>query len=190
MPTSPDPTLDLAVLASQTLQDVIDVTNSARRALGKVRFITMTKGAEFMRVIFGDDHTEVAAGGGYYCQACLTQRKYDYHWTKAIGCAALSGWFCANCGEAYDTARMAGLLTFVDKSNPDGSFVLNTRMPTGNISNMLSAIKLTNAIRVGEIAVTKEDAKKAGSIGAAIKNMITSDNERYFRLMDMLRAVQ
>ena len=97
IPTSPDATSDLAVLTSQILQDVIDLTNSARKALGKARLTTLTKGAEFMRVIFGDGHTEVAAGGGYYCQACLTQPKYDYHWTKAIGCAALSGWFCANC---------------------------------------------------------------------------------------------
>ena len=33
--TPPDPSSDLNVLASQTLQDVIDLTNSARKALGK-----------------------------------------------------------------------------------------------------------------------------------------------------------
>ena len=194
LPTSvrvkPDPTSDLSLLASHTLQEAVDLTNSARKALGKARLTTLTNGAEFMRVILGDDHTEVAAGGGYYCPACFTQPKFDYHWTKAIGCAALSGWFCASCGETYDTERMAGLITFVDKSNPDGSFVLNTRMPSGSVSNMLSAIMLTNATRQGEIFGAKEDATKAGRIGAAIKTMITSDDERYFLLMVTLRAVQ
>ena len=34
------------------------------------------------------------------------------------------------------------LITFVDKSNPDGSFVLNTRMPSGSVSNMLSSSRM------------------------------------------------
>ena len=86
----------------------------------------MTKGAEIMRVLFGEDQTEEAASVGYYCQACLTQPKYECHWTKAQGQL-----FCANCGEAYDVSRMARLFTLVDKSNPDGSFVMNTKMLTG-----------------------------------------------------------
>ena len=86
--------------------------------------------------------------------------------------------------------RMAGLVTFTDKTDPNSSFVLNTKMPTGTVANMLSAIKVVNAIRLGECAVTDEDARRAGSLGAAIKNMIGADNERYFRLFDQLREVQ
>ena len=82
------------------------------------------------------------------------------------------------------------MLTFVDKSNPAASFVMNTRMPNGNVANMLSTLKLTNAIRLSECAVTEEGAIKAGGIGPAIKNMNTSVNERYYRLMDNFRAVQ
>ena len=123
-----------------------------------------------MRVIFGDDHTEVAAGGGYYCQACWAQPKYDYHWTKAQGCEALSGWFCANCGQAYDIQRMVGLIAFVDKLDPAASAVMNTRMPTGPIANMLSVMKIRGVIRLSECPVTKEDAIKAGRTGPAIKN--------------------
>ena len=86
----------------------------------------MTKGAEIMRILFVDDQAEVAAGVGYYCQTCSTQPKYDYQWTKAQGQL-----FGANCGEAYDVSRMARLFTFVDKSNPDGSFVMNTKRLIG-----------------------------------------------------------
>ena len=118
-PACLDSTSDLALLAAQTLQDVVSLTQKARTALGKGRFTTITKCAEFMRVILGDDHTQIAAGGGYYCQVCLMQPKYDYHWFKAQGCGQLSGWLCASCGEVYDMKRMAGLITFVDKSNPD-----------------------------------------------------------------------
>ena len=70
------------------MQEVVDLTNAAHNALRKARLATLTKGGEFMRVIIGDDHTEVAAGGGYYCQACFTQPKFDYHWTEAIGCGS------------------------------------------------------------------------------------------------------
>jgi len=85
---------------------------------------------------------------------------------------------------------MAGSITFVDKSDPDGSFVMNTRMPTGSVANMLSAMKITGTIRLSECPVTPEDLAKSGRIGPAIKTMIGLDNDRYYRLMDMLRAVQ
>jgi hypothetical protein len=181
---------DASWIAAQTLQDVISITLSARRALGEARLATATEAAEFMRFIFGDDNTEVAAGGVYYCQECWTQPKYDLHWTKARCCGALSGWFCGAFGDAYDSKRMAGLITFADKTDPDSSFVLNTRMPTGSVANMLSAIKMVNAIRMGACAVSDEDARKVGGLGKAIKNMIGDDNDRYFRLFGQLRAVQ
>jgi hypothetical protein len=66
--TGPNLDSDVSLIATQTLEDVIAITLSARRALGEARLATATKVAEFMRVIFGSDDTEVAAGGGYYCQ--------------------------------------------------------------------------------------------------------------------------
>jgi hypothetical protein len=189
--TGPNPDPDASLLAAQTLQDVVAITLSARQALGEARLATVTKSAEFMRVIFGGDDTEVAAGGGYYCQTCWTQPKLDLHWTLAKNCgASLSGWFCGARGCPYDAKRMASLITFADKTDPEASFVMNTRMPTGTVANMLSAIKVINCIRMGECAVSKEDARKAGGLGNALKSMIVGDNERYFRLFGKLRAVQ
>ena len=74
---------------------------------------------------------------------------------------------------------MAGSITFVDKSNPEGSFMMNTRMPTRSVANMLSAMKITGAIRLNECTVTPEDLAKAGRIGPAIKTMIKLENDRY-----------
>ena len=97
----PLPLNDVKLCAKQTIIDVVQLTLSARKALGEARLATVTKCTEFMRMIFGDDSTEVAAGGGYYCQECMTQPKYDYHWWKAKKCGSLSGWFCAKCGHSY-----------------------------------------------------------------------------------------
>ena len=80
----PDPGTDHRLMATQTLQDVISITVSAREALGKARLTTATKATEFMRVIVGNEGSLISAGGGYYCQTCWTQPKYDYHWTKAF----------------------------------------------------------------------------------------------------------
>ena len=85
---------------------------------------------------------------------------------------------------------MSGLLTFTDKSDPAESFVLNTRMPSGTVQNMLAAIKVVNAIRLGECKFTAEDIRRAGSLGTAMKKMITDDNDRYYRVFDRLREVQ
>ena len=45
-----------------------------------------------------------------------------------------------------------GLAT--DKTDPKKSFVMNTRMAAGTTANMLSAIKVVNAIRMGEYKLT------------------------------------
>ena len=45
-----------------------------------------------------------------------------------------------------------GLVT--DKTDPKKSFVMNTRMAAGTTANMLSAIKVVNAIRMGEYKLT------------------------------------
>jgi hypothetical protein len=189
--TGPNPDSDVSLIAAQTLEDVISITLSARKALGEARLTTATKATEFMRVIFGSEETEVAAGGGYYCQDCWTQPKLDLHWTLAKCCGnSSSGWFCGARGCPYDAKRMAGLITFADKTDKNNSFVMNTRMPMGTAANMLAAIKLINCIRMGECKVSDEDARKKGGIGEALKGMITDDNERYFRLFDQLRNVQ
>ena len=185
-----DPGSDLVLQTAQTLKDVVNLTFAARKAFGEARLATATKAAEFMRVIFGSETTEVAAGGGYYCQKCMIQPKYDYHWTKAKGVGKLSGWFCGAQGCPYDTSRMAGLITFTDKTNPEKSFVMNTRMAKGTIANMLSTIKVVNAIRMGECRLTPADVERASGIGCALKNMIGCDNDRYYRLFDKLRAVE
>jgi hypothetical protein len=159
----PNPDADVSLLAAQTLEDVISITLSARKALGEARLTTATKATEFMRVIIGSDASVIAAGGGYYCQNCWTQPKFDFHWTLAAKCGnSLSGWFCGAHGCPYDAKRMAGLITFADKADPKNSFVMNTRMPTGIAANLLSAIKLINCIRMGECKVSDEDARKAG----------------------------
>ena len=185
-----DPSTDLGLATQQTLRDVVNLTLSARKALGAARLATVTKSAEFIRVIFGNESTLVAAGGGYYCQKCMIQPKYDYHWTKAKGVGKLSGWFCGAQGCPYDTSRMAGLITFTDKTNPEKSFVMNTRMAKGTIANMLSTIKVVNAIRMGECRLTPADVERASGIGRALKNMIGCDNDRYYRLFDLLRDVE
>ena len=142
-----------------------------------------------MRVILGNDDSQVAVGGGYYCQTCGAQPKLDYHWTVGSKCGSLRGWFCANEGCPYDTTRMAGLITFADKKDPAGSFAMNTRMPQGSTANMLAAMKLVNLIRNGECELTIEDIRKAGGLGQALKRIIGKDNERYSRLFGMLRGV-
>ena len=137
----------------------------------------------------GDEGAEVCAGGGYYCQTCWSQPKYDFQWTVARKCGQLSGWFCAANGCPYDKKRMAGLITFKDKTNPTGSFVMNTRMPSGTTANLLGAIKVVNAIRLGECKVTDDEARKHGGLGEALKSMIGADNDRYYRCFDQLRGV-
>ena len=84
---------------------------------------------------------------------------------------------------------MPGLLTYVDTTDPEKSFVLNTRMPSGKTANMLAAIKFVNAIRMGEAKFTTEDIRRAEGIGVMIRDMISSDNERYCRVFHMMRAV-
>ena len=163
---------------------------SARRAFGKARLTTATKSTDFMRVILGHDDSQVAVGGGFYCQECVTQPRNDYHWTVASKCGSLSGWFCANKGCPYDTKRMAGLITFADKEDPANSFVMNTRMPQGSTANILAAIKLVNLIRNGECELTTEDISRAGGLGQALKRIIGMDNDRYYRLFALLRGVE
>ena len=165
------------------------MVQAARKAFGMARLATATKSTEFMRVIFGDEQSDIAAGGGYYCQECGTQPKLDYHWTAGTKCGALSGWFCGQ-GCAYETKRMAGILTFADKNDPGGSFVMNTRMPDGVTANLLALMKLVNLIRLGEWALSPEDLRKAGGLGPAIRNLIGKDNERYMRLFPMLAGVR
>ena len=63
-------------------------------------------------------------------------------------------------------------------------------MPTGQIANLLSAVKITGRIRLSECAVTLEDMAKTGRLGPAIKTVIECDTDRYYRLMDKLRTVQ
>jgi hypothetical protein len=79
----PDPEMDGALIASHTLHDVLSITLSARKALGKARLNSATRATEFMRVIVGSETSQIAAGGGYYCQTCWCQPKYGYFWTKA-----------------------------------------------------------------------------------------------------------
>ena len=131
----------------------------------------------------------MCAGGGYYCQTCWSQPKYDFQWTVARKCGQLSGWFCAANGCPYDKKRMAGLITFNDKTNPKGSFVMNARMPSGKTANVLSAIKVVNTIRLGECAMTDEDVRRHGGLGEALKKTIGADNDRYYRYFDQLRRV-
>ena len=180
--------IDAALCAVQTLQDVVSMVQAARQAFGQARLTTATQSTEFMRVIFGDDESQIAAGGGYYCQECVTQPRLDYHWTVGEKCGCLSGWFCGQ-GCAYDTGRMAGLLTFADKNGPEGSFVMNTRMPIGVTANMLGVIKLVNLIRLGEVALSADDMRKAGGLGPACKSMLGKDNKRYLRVFHLLRGV-
>jgi hypothetical protein len=184
-----NPEADGYLCAMQTLQDVVDMTLSARKAFGQARLATATKRIEFVRDILGNDDSQIAAGGGYYCQLCGTQPNHDNHWTVGKRCGSLSGLFCANKGCPYDTTRMAGLITFADKKDPAGSFVMNTRMPLGKIANMLDAMKLVNLIRNGENELTKEDIRRAGGLGPALKKIIGKDDERYSRLFAMLRGV-
>ena len=61
---NPNPNNDAALSVTQTMDNVIKLTMSARKAFGKARLATATKAADFMRVICGDESTRVAAGGG------------------------------------------------------------------------------------------------------------------------------
>lgn len=162
---------------------------SARKAFGKARLTTATKCTDFMRVILGHENSQVAVGGGFYCQDCFTQPRNEYRWTVASKCGSLSGWFCSNKGCPYDTKRMAGLVTFADKEDAAKSFVMNTRMPQGTTANLLAAIKLVNLIRNGECELTTEDISRAGGVGQALKRLIGMDNDRYDRLFALLRGV-
>jgi hypothetical protein len=129
----PDPGTDHRLMATQTLQDVISITVSARKALGKARLATATKGTEFMRVIVGNEGSQIAAGGGYYCQTCWTQPKYDYHWTLARKYGnKLSGWFCGANGCPYDSKRM----------------------PVAIGSIPVSALCLTSVVAIGSVPAT------------------------------------
>ena len=92
-------------------------------------------------------------------------------------------------GHPYDKSRMTGLLTYQDKTDPENSFVLNTRMPSGKTANMLAAIKFVNAVRMGEVKFTAEDIRRAEGLGVMIRDMISSDNERYCRVFHKMRAV-
>ena len=165
------------------------MVQACKKAFGSARLATATKTTQFLRVIFGDDKSDIAAGGGYYCQECGTQPKLDFHWTLGTKCGALSGWFCPQ-GCAYATQRMAGVLTFASKDDPSGSFVMNSRMPDGGTANFLGLLKLVNLIRQGEFGLSAEDLRKAGGLGPAIKNLIGKDNEQYLRLFPMLLDVR
>jgi len=66
---------------------------------------------------------------------------------------------------------------------------MNTRMPSGKTANMLAAIKFVNAVRMGEAKFTAEDIRRADGLGVMIRDMISSDNERYCRVFHMMRAV-
>ena len=184
-----NPKADVLVCATQTLQNVVNLTMAARKAWGRAKLATVTKACGFVRMVVGNEDSEVAVGGGYYCQDCYTQPKNDFNWTVGKKCGVLSGWFCAHKGCPYDKKRMAGLVTFADKKQPQKSFVMNTRMPHGTTANLLAVMKLVNLIRNGECAFTAEDISKAGGVGKALKKLIGADNDRYFRSFALLRAV-
>ena len=162
---------------------------AALKAWGKAKLATVTKACDFVRMVVGNEDSEVAVGGGYYCQDCYTQPKNDFNWTVGKKCGVLSGWFCPHKGCPYDKKRMAGLVTFADKKQPENSFVMNTRMPHGTTANLLAVMKLVNLIRNGECAFTAEDISKAGGLGKALKKIIGADNEQYYRSFGLLRAV-
>ena len=65
---APNPGSDASLIAALTLGDVSSINLSAPKALGEARLATATESTEFMRVVFGDEITQVAAGGGFYCQ--------------------------------------------------------------------------------------------------------------------------
>ena len=62
-------------------------------------------------------------------------------------------------------------------------------MPSGTTANLLGAIKVVNAIRLGECKVTDDEARKHRGLGEALKRMIGADNDRYYRCFDQLREV-
>ena len=176
-------------MAKQTLQDVVSMTLAARKAYGASTMLVATKACEFIRMVTGGDDTEICIAGGYYCQDCETQPVHDFKWWSCENTGELDGMFCAANGCAYDKGRMAGLIAFADKQNPEKSFVVKTRMPSGKTANLLSAIKLVNMIRLGEFPFSDEETRRHGGIGEAIKSFIAEDNERYYRNFDMLRGV-
>ena len=86
-----NPRADVLICAVQTLQNVVDLTMAARKAWGKARLATVTKATDFLRMVVGNEDSEVAVGGGYYCQDCYTQPKNDFNWTVGKKCGVLSG---------------------------------------------------------------------------------------------------
>ena len=177
------------LLARSKAMDVVAIVRSAQKAWGEARLTTATSAGEFLRMMVGDERTKIRAGGGYFCEKCMKQTRYDFHWTKATGTGSLSDWFCGPCGAPYDKTRMAGVLTFADVKEPDNSFVVRTRMPSGTVANFRTAISLANLIRQGECNVSDDDVKRYGSLGMAFRAAISSDNDRYYRSFDQLREV-
>ena len=172
---------DVYLLARQTMEDVVNMSQKVKEAIGAKRLQTAAQVAEFLRVIVGSDVSRVSAGGGYYCQTCWSQPKYDTHWTVSTGHGKLSGWWCAMEGCAYCTQRMAGLITWAEKDDPSASFVMNTRMAQGKVANMISAMKIVNMVRNMEFKLSDEDVRRMGGIGRAIKALITKDCEGRLR---------
>ena len=177
------------LVVMQSVNDIVGLVESAKKAFGKARLATASAGAEFLRMMFGDERFRFRAGGGYFCENCMTQTKFDWHWTKATGTGTLSGWFCGPCGYPYDTRRMAGVLTYADVGDPDSSFVLRCRMPEGTVANFRTALALANLIRHSEYSVSDQDIERYGTLGEAFRNAIGNDNERYYRAFDKLRNV-
>ena len=177
------------LMVSRAKHDILDLVQSARKRFGEARLTTASAAAEFMRMLFGDERTVIRAGGGYFCEECMTQTKYDYYWTKATGTGSLSGWFCGVCGHPYDTSRMAGVLTYADVQNAKNSFIIRCRMPSRTVANFRTAIALANLIRHQDCAVSDADVARAGNLGAAFREAIGCDNNRYFRSFDKLREV-
>ena len=189
IPDDLNPGQDGILVAKQTLQDVVSMTLAARKAYGASRMLVATKACEFIRMVTGDDDTEICVAGGYYCQDCETQPVHDFKWWLCENTGKLGGWFCATNGCAYDKGRMAGLIAFADKQNPEKSFVVKTRMPSGKTANLLYAMKLVNMMRLGEFPFSEGEIhdRRHGGIGEAIKSFIAEDDVKYYRNIEMLR---
>mgnify|MGYP001444732912 CR=1 FL=1 len=116
------------VVAEQAKTGITSLILSAQKAFGAARLTSAAKAADFMPMVVGDESSVIVAGGGFMCDACGTQVKYDSHWTKATGTGQCSDWFCGACGAPYDKSKMAGLLVLADKRHPEASFMLKARM--------------------------------------------------------------
>ena len=101
-----------------------------KKTIWAARINVMTKGMEFVRVVYGSIRTKLMVVIMYVCQECGYCFKYDYDDYVLEKRGQASGWYCSCCGGRCDKAMMHGAVGVRIKEAAGNGFMAKITVPT------------------------------------------------------------